>query len=94
MTPAEVYAGTSHNSSLMLLCLVEGDSVTFPVTVSSEDTIFQLKAAVHASNDKGLFRDVNVMNLELLRASKFSGVSVRVMAHIATPLGRCRPRTV
>jgi hypothetical protein len=74
MTPAEVSTGTCNDSSRTLWCLVEGDSAPFPVTVSSGDTIFQLKTSVRSKNDKGLFRNVNVVDLDLLRASKFYGV--------------------
>jgi hypothetical protein len=63
----------SNDSSRILWCLVEGESDPFAVTVSAGETISQLKKAVHSEKDKGLFRDVNVVNLDLLvlKASKF-----------------------
>ena len=62
---------TNNGSNHKLWCLVQGDSMPFMVTTSSNNRIFELQQLVYNQKDKGVLQDVNASDLALWKVSSF-----------------------
>ena len=64
-------AHETNGSNRELVCLVQGDSMPFVVTTSSNDGILDLQQLVYNQKDKGILQDVNASDLTLWKVSSF-----------------------
>jgi len=55
----------------ILNCLVEGDKNVFLIIISRDAYIDQLAELIYEKRKKGLFRDIDAVDLSLLKVCKF-----------------------
>jgi Crinkler effector protein N-terminal domain len=61
----------ANKDSLVLWCVINGESTPFDVTVPANSNISQLKERIHQKN-KNTFSDIDAKNLDLWKVGSFN----------------------
>jgi len=84
MTTNPASCNTLSDAHRRLRCLIEGESHTFPVTISGSERITDLKERIHEKGINSNFCDILAKDLVLLKASYVLKSSINITAHFST----------